>query len=87
MVYHRMCGYPAAWIGEVTAHVHRSTGKPVWPIIQSVDEPDALSAEEYGEALEIALHHPDAAGAIVFTLEGALAPDKLAVTRSLFGAT
>ena len=86
MVYHRMCGYPPAWIGEVTAHIHRATGKPVWPIIQSVDEPDPLSAQEYGAALETALTHPDSAGALVFTLEGALAPDKLAVTRSLFAA-
>ncbi|MBN1639599.1 MAG: hypothetical protein JXA09_00095 [Anaerolineae bacterium] len=86
MVYHRMCGYRPAWIGEVTAEVHRASGKPVWPIIQSVDEPDPLPADEYGVALEIALNHPASEGVLVFTLEGALAPDKLAVTRSRFAA-
>ena len=54
MVYHRMCGYPVEWIGDVVVEVHDLTGKPVWPIIQSVDEPSPLSAVEYGRALDIA---------------------------------
>jgi hypothetical protein len=81
MVYHRMCGYPVEWIGDVAAEVRALSGRPVWPIIQSVDEPSALSAEEYGRALDIVLRHPAADGVLVFTLKGALDEAKLAVTR------
>ena len=86
MVYHRMCGYPVAWIGDVTAEVHALSGKPVWPIIQSVDEPSALSAAEYGQALDIVLRHPAADGVLVFTLKGALDEAKLSVTREKLAA-
>jgi len=84
MVYHRMCGHGPAWAGGVTAHVRERSGKPVWPIVQSVDQPDALSAEEYGAALDVALNHPAADGVLVFTLKGALAPAKLAATIARF---
>jgi len=86
MVYHRMCGYPVAWIGYVAAEVRALSGKPVWPIIQSVDEPSALSAAEYGQALDIVLRHPAADGVLVFTLKGALDEAKLAVTREKLAA-
>jgi hypothetical protein len=86
MVYHRMCGFDTAWIGRVTAEVHALSGKPLWPIVQSVDEPGPLSAEEYGEALDAALHSPASDGVLVFTLDGALAADKLAVTRNRFAS-
>jgi hypothetical protein len=82
MVYHSLCGMPVAWIGEVIDEVHRLSHKPVWPIIQSVDEPTPLSAEEYGQALEAALQHPSSDGVLVFTLKGALQPDKLALTQA-----
>ena len=86
MVYHRMCGYPVEWIGDVTAEVHALSGKPVWPIIQSVDEPSALSAAEYGRALDIVLRHPAADGVLVFTLKGALDEAKLSVMREKLAA-
>ncbi len=86
MVYHRMCGYPVEWIGDVAAEVRALSGKPVWPIIQSVDEPAALSAAEYGRALDIALGHPAADGVLVFTLKGALDEAKLSVTREKLAA-
>ena len=86
MTYHLMCGYPPAWIGEVVQEVHDLSGKPVWPIIQSVDKPAPLSPEEYGECLDIALDHPASGGVLVFTLEGALSEAKLAVTRDRFRA-
>lgn len=86
MVYHRMCGYPVAWIGDVTAELHALSGKPVWPIIQSVDEPSILNAAEYGQALEIVLRHPAADGVLVFTLKGTLDEAKLSVTRKRFSA-
>jgi hypothetical protein len=84
MVYHRMCGHGPAWVGAVTAHVHELSGKPVWPIVQSVDQPDALSAEEYATVLDVALNHPAADGVLVFTLQGALEPAKLEATIARF---
>ena len=87
MVYHVMCGRPPAWIGEVTEEVHALSGKPVWPIIQSVDRPnEPLSAEAYGQALDVALGSPAAEGVLVFTLEGALDAAKLEVTKQKFGS-
>jgi hypothetical protein len=85
MVYHAMCGFDLTWIGQVTEEIRELSGKPVWPIIQSVDEPRPVSAEEYGRALEIALDSPASEGVLVYTLEGALDPDKLAATKARFG--
>lgn len=85
MVYHHMCGQPVGWIAAVTAEVQRLSGKPVWPIIQAVDEPTPLPAAEYGAALDAALDCPAASGVVVFTLEGAIAGAKLAVTQAKLG--
>ena len=85
MVYHRMCGYGPEWISEVTDEVHALSGKPVWPIVQSVDEPDPLPADEYRAALDTALRSLASEGVLVFTLKGALAEEKLRVTRDRFG--
>jgi hypothetical protein len=87
MAYHRMCARTTQWIAQVTEEIHTLSGKPVWPIIQSVNMPDALSAQEYGEALQTALHCPASAGALVFTMEAALDPAKLAVTQATFSAS
>jgi hypothetical protein len=85
MVYHRMCGQPPDWIGEVTEEVHALTGKPVWPIIQSVDEPTPFSAEEYGQAIDVALHSGGSDGVLVFTMKGVVTDEaKLAVTKARF---
>jgi uncharacterized lipoprotein YddW (UPF0748 family) len=84
MVYHRMCGRSLEWIAQVTEEVSALSGKPVWPIVQSVDQPDHLSAQEYKHALETALEDPASDGAVVFTLEGALAEAKLTATKALF---
>ena len=86
MVYHAMCGRPVAWIDDVVRELAARTGRPVWPIIQSVDHPRPLPADEYGDALATALDCPQSAGALVFTLEGMLTPDKLAATRRAFCA-
>ncbi len=87
MVYHRMCGFEPAWIGQVTAEVHALSGKPVWPIVQSVDMPGPLSAEEYGQALDVALQGPASEGVLVFTMEGALDAGKLEETQARFAAS
>jgi len=84
MVYHAMCSQSIEWIGAITAEVHRLSGKPVWPIVQSIDEPRSVSAEEYGRVVDVALKHPDSSGVLVFTLAGALDAGKLAVTREQF---
>ena len=81
MVYHRMCGEAIDWIATITEEVHALSGKPVWPIIQAVDEPATLPGEEYGRALDAALHSTASEGVMVFTLEAAIAGAKLAVTR------
>jgi len=87
MVYHLMCGFPPGWIGEVTEEIQALSGKPVWPIIQSVDKPTPLSAEGYAQALDIALQSAASDGVLVFTMKGALDEAKLAVTRERFGGT
>jgi hypothetical protein len=87
MVYHKMCGYGPNWIAEVTEQVHALSGKPVWPIVQSVDQPTPLSAEEYGQALDVALNCPAAEGVLVFHLQGALDPAKLSITQAKFRAS
>ncbi|MBN1936687.1 MAG: hypothetical protein JW934_18650 [Anaerolineae bacterium] len=85
MVYHKMCNLGVDWIAQVTEEIHALTGKPVWPIIQSVDEPLPLPAAEYDCALQTALNCPAADGVLVFTLKGALDETKLAVTQARFG--
>lgn len=87
MVYHKMCGYGPNWIAEVVEEVHALSGKPVWPIVQSVDQPTPLSAEEYGRALDVALKCPAAEGVLVFHMQGALDPTKLSVTQARFKAS
>lgn len=84
MTYHRMCDRDVDWIGRVIQGIYEQTGKPVCPIIQSLDEPAPLPAEEYSRALELALSHADSKGVIVFNLEGILAEHKLTQTRTLF---
>jgi hypothetical protein len=84
MVYHAMCGHPVEWIGAVTEEIQALGGKPVWPIVQSVDEPRPLPVAEYGRALDMALNHPASEGVLVFTLKSALQEVKLAATKARF---
>jgi hypothetical protein len=86
MVYHLMCGHGPAWISQVVTEIRALSGNPVWPIIQSVDMPALLPAAEYEQALEIALSSPASNGVLVFTMQGALDPDKLARTIAWFAA-
>jgi len=81
MVYHLMCGQEPAWIAEVVRDAQRTSGKRVWPIIQSVDKPTDLSPEAYGKALDAAMGCDESDGLIVFTLEGMLTPAKVAETH------
>jgi hypothetical protein len=81
MTYHLMCSQPPAWIGQVADEVKTLTGKPVYPIIQSVDHPSPLSLEDYAAALKAAAAFD---GTIVFTLAGVLDGDRLGPTIAQF---
>ena len=82
MTYHLMCHCPASWVADVAHDVQAKTGKPICPIIQSVDEPAPLTIDDYGAALEAAAQ---ADGIIVFTLKGVVENDaKLARTIAAF---
>lgn len=77
MVYHRMCGQTPAWIAEITGHVAERTAKPVWPIIQTMSEPDPLSDIEFGQAIQLARSAHGSESVILFTLQGILKEQRL----------
>ena len=84
MTYHLMCSRPATWITDVARTLQTQTGKPVCPIIQSVDEPAPLPSDDYGAALAATA---EADGVIVFTLKGVIENDaKMARTINYFNA-
>jgi hypothetical protein len=87
MLYHAMCGFPVGWIGEVVDEIASSTGKPVWPILQSVGEPVPLPTSDYASALALSLGHAATDGVVVFTLKGVLEEGKLAATVTEFCAS
>lgn len=83
MVYHRLCGREVAWIEDVSGWQHRASGRPVWPIVQSVDEPEPIAPGEFEEALRAALRAEGSEGVIVFTL-GKTSAEKIRVLRKVF---
>jgi len=83
MVYHGLCGRPVEWIARVTDWVHDVSDKPVWPIVQSLDKPGKMSAEEFARTLETALKARGSEGVIIFTLRET-SPDKLEAMRQVF---
>ena len=84
MVYHRMCGQPVPWIADITGHVHGLSGKPVWPIIQTMSQPDALSDDEFRQAIDVAWAASGSSGVILYHLKGLLEEGKLAVAQQRF---
>jgi hypothetical protein len=76
---------PVEWIAEVTTEVAATTGCPVWPIIQAVDEPEALPDGEFEAAIRAGMSDPSH-GVILFHLEGVLQGGRLPVVRRRFGA-
>ncbi len=85
MAYHKMCGWPVDWIHEHVAYLDRVTGgKAVWPIVQAVDHPEAMSADELGRAVTAGLKSPSD-GVMIFTLKELLEkPEKFECTRRAF---
>lgn len=82
MTYHHLCRQPTSWIADVTKEIAQLTAKPVYPVIQSVDQPTALTTADYRAALTTA--HAAADGAIIFTLAGLLEGGKLATTQDVW---
>jgi hypothetical protein len=84
MVYHKLCGQPVEWIAEVVRDVQSWTNRPVLPVIQSLDRPDAMPPEELHTALATALGASDG-GVMIFTLDPLLqSAAKAEVVRSWF---
>ena len=84
MVYHKLCYRSVTWIEAVIQDVLDWTHAPVLPVVQSLDQPDVMTAAQ----LEAALTHAGRAsddGVIIFTLEPLLAAkEKSAVVRTYF---
>lgn len=86
MVYHWLCHRPAAWVAAVVEDVQQWTGRPVLPIVQSIDRPDPMPPEELDAALASALG-ASTAGAMIFTLDPLLeSAAKATVARRWFRA-
>jgi hypothetical protein len=83
MVYHKLCGRDVPWIADITAWVGKKTGKPVWPIVQAMDDPAALSPLELRQAVQTALTSTGSGGVIIFNLK-ALSPEKIRVVKEVF---
>jgi len=83
MVYHKLCAREIPWIAEIAAWVRKEMGKPVWPIVQAMDEPETVTPQELRQVLETALTAPGSQGVIIFNLK-ALTPEKLKVVQEVF---
>ncbi len=83
MVYHNLCGRDIPWIAEITAWVAKETRRPVWPIVQVMDDPEPLTTPELRQILQTALTAPGSHGVIVFNLK-TLNPEKLQVVKEVF---
>jgi hypothetical protein len=86
MAYHKLCGRDIPWIAQVTEWVGQETRKPVWPIVQAVDEPEPLTPQEFRRVLKTALAASGSEGVIIFKLR-ALSPEKMRVVKEVFGVT
>ncbi len=83
MVYHRMCGQAPGWVASVCEDARLATSRPVWPIVQSVDQPPGMSPLEYRAALQAGLRAGD--GVLVFNLQGLADDQRRAATADVFG--
>ncbi|MBW2208761.1 MAG: hypothetical protein JRG79_17805 [Deltaproteobacteria bacterium] len=65
MVYHKMCGQPASWVGAMTSYYKETAPCRVWPIVQSID----CGPEEFSSVLQSA-GNAGADGVLVFSFKG-----------------
>jgi hypothetical protein len=84
MVYHKMCGQPVPWIANITEHAHGLTDKPIWPIIQTMSKPEAMSDQEFGAAIDQARQADGSQGVILFTWKGLLEENRISTMRARF---
>ncbi|MFA4916905.1 MAG: hypothetical protein WC560_09575 [Syntrophales bacterium] len=65
MVYHKMCGRPESWVGEMIQYYKEAVRCDLWPIVQSVD----CKPEEFRNVLKFA-GKSDADGILVLSYGG-----------------
>ncbi|MFH1742950.1 MAG: hypothetical protein ABIH23_28430, partial [bacterium] len=68
MVYHLLCYRDTGWPARFTMETKTRTGKPVWPIIQAMDEPSKLPLQEL-EQVTLESARASKTGVIIFTAE------------------
>ncbi|MFH1339489.1 MAG: putative glycoside hydrolase [Candidatus Omnitrophota bacterium] len=83
MTYHLICGRNTAWITSVVQWTKSKTDTEVWPIVQSINEPVELSAEEYERALRSGLRG-GSTGVITFATGATLENGKWEVQKKVF---
>jgi hypothetical protein len=66
MVYHLLCRKGPSWPAEFTKETILRTGKPVWPIVQAMDEPSKLPPEELEQVI-LDSGKASGTGVIIFT--------------------
>lgn len=54
MIYHRMIAQPVERIRDLTLALRQSTGKPVWPVLQTMNLPDELPQQEFIQSIGLA---------------------------------
>lgn len=83
MVYHRLCGRDAAWVGRTAGWLRAQTDRAVWPIIEVLDDADVYPAEAFNAACSEGLA-ASTGGIMAFTLEGLLRdPARVAVWKGI----
>lgn len=77
MVYHGLCGRDIPWIAGITDWTARRTGKDVWPIVQTIDEPAKMSPEDCARTVQAGLNAHGSSGLMVFTFDASLKDGKI----------
>jgi len=72
MVYHLMCHFPLEWVPDYTDYAWEATGRRIWPIVQTCDEPVKMSPEDVFQTLRTGLLAPGGTAVMMFTLSSAL---------------
>ncbi|SMF16936.1 hypothetical protein SAMN02745866_01105 [Alteromonadaceae bacterium Bs31] len=84
MTYHKLADQSANWIEEVVDKLAKITGKPVVPLVQSIDTPTLISKEDFEHSIGLAVGEPSK-GVIIFHFHDLLANQrKYEVVKKLF---
>ncbi len=75
MVYHIYCHRPLEWIAQVTEEVARTSGRTVWPIVQSCSTPSEMTTEEFVKAIREGAR-PPARGIMIYSTSHTLKESK-----------